>query len=143
MIRDVIAGQAIGRTIPAFFTDMNLEILVCVVTAVIVFVLAACFKQKYVDKEASVDKINNVLDALGIGVFAAAGDCVSRRAVPVCVQLQVRAALRWPLGVRLEVQGRGRRNGVRGAGQTFARLAEPSGDGRPDACRRCVLEDAA
>ena len=73
MLRDVIAGQSIGRKIPAFFTDMSLEIALCVATAVAVFLIAAVFKRQYVEKEAAVDKINNVLDALGIGVFAAAG----------------------------------------------------------------------
>lgn len=73
MTRDVIAGQAIGREIPAFFTDMGLEIIFCVVTAITVFIFAALFKRQYVEKEAFVDKINNVLDALGIGIFAAAG----------------------------------------------------------------------
>lgn len=72
-LRDVIAGQAIGRRIPAFFTDMNAEIVFCIITAVITFVIAAIFKRQYVEKEAAVEKINNVLDALGIGVFAAAG----------------------------------------------------------------------
>ena len=73
MLRDVIAGQSIGRKIPAFFTDMSVEITVCIITTVIVFVIAAIFKRQYVEKEAAVDRINNVLDALGIGVFAAAG----------------------------------------------------------------------
>ena len=73
MLRDVIAGQSIGRELPAFFTDMTVEIVICLVTTVVVFILAAVFKKKYVEKEAAVDKINNVLDALGIGVFAAAG----------------------------------------------------------------------
>lgn len=73
MLRDVIAGQSIGRRIPAFFTDMNLEIVFCIVTAIAVFVVAAVFKKQYVEKESAVDRINNVLDALGIGVFAAAG----------------------------------------------------------------------
>ena len=73
MLRDVIAGQSIGRELPAFFTDMTVEIVLCLVTAVVVFILAAAFKKKYVEKESAVDRINNVLDALGIGVFAAAG----------------------------------------------------------------------
>lgn len=73
MLRDVIAGQSIGREIPAFFTDMAMEIILCLVTAVVVFVIAAVFKRKYVEKEAAVDRMNNILDALGIGVFAAAG----------------------------------------------------------------------
>ena len=73
MLRDVLVGQAIGRSMPVFFTDMNTEIIVCICTATLMFVLAAIFKRKYVEEEATVDKINNVLDALGIGVFSAAG----------------------------------------------------------------------
>ena len=69
MLRDVIVGQSIGRRIPAFFTDMNLEIVFCIVTAIAVFVVAAVFKKQYVEKESAVDRINNVLDALGIGVL--------------------------------------------------------------------------
>ena len=73
MLRDVIAGRSIGRTLPIFFTDMTVEILLCLITAVIAFAIAAVFKREYVEKEATVDKINNILDALGIGVFAATG----------------------------------------------------------------------
>ena len=73
MIRDIIAGQAIGRDLPVFFTDMNLEIIVSILTASAVFLIAAMFKKLYVKEEATVEKINNILDALGIGVFAAAG----------------------------------------------------------------------
>lgn len=72
MIRDIIAGQAIDRAIPAFFT-MYTEIIVCICTATIMFLLAFIFKRKYVEEEMAVDRINNVLDALGIGVFSAAG----------------------------------------------------------------------
>ena len=73
MIRDIIAGQAIGRDLPVFFTDMNLEIILCILTAFAVFMIAARFKRLYVKEEAAVERINNILDALGIGVFAAAG----------------------------------------------------------------------
>jgi len=73
MLRDVLAGNAIGRDIPLFFTDMNTEIIVCICTATLMFLLAFIFKKKYVEEEASVDRINNILDALGLGVFAAAG----------------------------------------------------------------------
>ncbi len=73
MLRDMMAGQAIGRHIPAFFTDLKMEIIVCVLTAFAVFMIAFIFKDKYVKEEATVEKINNVLDALGLGVFAAAG----------------------------------------------------------------------
>ena len=72
MLRDIIAGGSIGRDIPAFFS-MYTEIIVCILTATLIFLLAAIFKRKYVEEEETVGKINNVLDALGIGVFSAAG----------------------------------------------------------------------
>ena len=73
LIRDVIAGPTIGKDIPAVFTDMKMEIIVCILTALVVFFLAMIFKERYVKEGATVEKINNVLDALGIGVFSAAG----------------------------------------------------------------------
>lgn len=73
ILRDVIAGNQIGRNLPIFFTELKMEIIVCVFTAFVVFWLAFIFKEKYVKEEAAVEKINNVLDALGLGVFAAVG----------------------------------------------------------------------
>ena len=78
LMRDVICGRAIGRTLPAFFDELWADgsVLICIGTAVLVFFIAAIFKRRYIDEEAEVDKINNVLDALGIGVFSGAG-CAS------------------------------------------------------------------
>ena len=73
ILRDMMAGQAIGRTIPAFFTELKMEIIVCVLTAFSVFLIAFVLKDKYVKEEETVGKINNVLDALGLGVFVCAG----------------------------------------------------------------------
>lgn len=74
MIRDIIAGQAIGRELPLVFTEeLKMSVIVSILTSLLMFFLAMIFKQKYVKEEATVDKINNVLDALGIGVFCAAG----------------------------------------------------------------------
>ena len=73
LIRDVIAGQSIGRELPVVFTSMKMEIIVCIFVAFIVFFLAMILKERYVKEEATVEKIINVLDALGIGVFSAAG----------------------------------------------------------------------
>ena len=73
VLRDMMAGQEIGRTMPAFFEGLEVEIIVCISTALVVFLLAFIFKDKYVKEEAAVDKINNVLDALGLGVFASMG----------------------------------------------------------------------
>ena len=73
ILRDVMVGQAIGRTIPVFFTDLKMEIIVCICTATIVFFVAMALKEKYVQEENAVERINNILDALGIGVFTVAG----------------------------------------------------------------------
>lgn len=73
LLRDIIAGQAIGRPLPVVLTDMNLELIVCIFTALAVFFLAKIFQRKYVEEEEAVNRINNILDALGIGVFTAAG----------------------------------------------------------------------
>ena len=73
ILRDVMAGNEIGRMIPIFFTELKMEIIVCVLTALAVFLLAFLQKERYVKEEVKVEKINNVLDALGLGVFAAVG----------------------------------------------------------------------
>lgn len=69
ILRDVM----MGRDLPLFFTSLKMEIIVCVLTALAVFLIASIFKEKYVREEAAVEKINNVLDALGLGVFASVG----------------------------------------------------------------------
>ena len=69
ILRDVIVGEKL----PVFFTSLKMEIIVCVLTAFVVFLLAFIFKERYVKEEATVEKINNVLDALGLGVFASVG----------------------------------------------------------------------
>lgn len=69
MTRDII----FSRDLPAFFTSMQVELVICVVTALVIFLAAAIFKHEYIAEEQTVNKINNVLDALGIGVFAAVG----------------------------------------------------------------------
>ena len=73
ILRDVMAGNEIGRMMPIFFTQLKMEIIVCVLTALTVFLVAFLLKEKYVKEEVKVEKINNVLDALGLGVFAAVG----------------------------------------------------------------------
>ncbi|MBR5143417.1 MAG: TRIC cation channel family protein [Clostridia bacterium] len=73
ILRDMIAGHEVGRMVPIFFTELKMEIIVCVLTALVVFLLAFLLKEKYVREEATVEKINNILDALGLGVFASVG----------------------------------------------------------------------
>ena len=73
LIRDMIAGESIGKVLPAVFTELQLEIVICILTALAVFFIAMATKEKYIKEETTVEKINNVLDALGIGVFSVMG----------------------------------------------------------------------
>lgn len=68
LMRDVIVGEGL----PALFS-MYLELIICIATSLVIFMAASFFKREYVNEEHAVNKINNVLDALGIGVFAATG----------------------------------------------------------------------
>ncbi|MBO5906961.1 MAG: trimeric intracellular cation channel family protein [Clostridia bacterium] len=68
LMRDVIVGEGL----PALFS-MHLELIICASTSLVIFIAAALFKREYVREEQTVNKINNVLDALGIGVFTATG----------------------------------------------------------------------
>ena len=68
LTRDLILGDGL----PALF-DMTLELSISVATAFVIFFAAFIFKKEYVAEEETVNKINNVLDALGIGIFAAVG----------------------------------------------------------------------
>ena len=76
MLRDVLAGSAIGLDRPWFFSgkpDANLYIIISVATSIAVFFVALVFKKAYVKEERLVRSVNNVLDAIGIGVFSAIG----------------------------------------------------------------------
>ncbi len=76
MLRDVLAGSAIGLDRPWFFSgepDANLYIIISVVTSIAVFFVALVFKKTYVREERLVRSVNNILDAIGIGVFSAIG----------------------------------------------------------------------
>ena len=68
LTRDIILGEGL----PAFFS-LSLYLTISVATALVMFLAAAIFKREYVKEEETVNKINNVLDALGIGVFTAVG----------------------------------------------------------------------
>lgn len=67
MIRDVMLNQ-----VPVFFTSY-LYVTICVLTSIIVFSVAAVFKNKFIENEALIDRINNIFDAMGIGAFAVSG----------------------------------------------------------------------
>ena len=82
LLRDVMVGASIGRIRPWLFSgssSANLYMILTVITALMVFLVAAIFKKRYVQEGNAVVSINNILDAVGIGVFAAIGTeaCVS------------------------------------------------------------------
>ena len=70
----------LGNTPPAFFTEYTVQIIVCVSVALAVFFCAAIFKRKYVNQENHINAINNIVDALGLGIFAVAGAAIAYEA---------------------------------------------------------------
>lgn len=68
IVRDIL----IGCLPPRMFSDYR-YVLAAVVTAVIVFVVAFIFREPYRKSEKAVDEINNIFDALGLGVFTVMG----------------------------------------------------------------------
>jgi uncharacterized membrane protein YeiH len=68
ILRDIF----IGNTPPLFFGLFYL-IIVSVITSTVVFLIATIFKKQYVKNEDFVQRINNYLDAAGLGVFVISG----------------------------------------------------------------------
>ncbi|MBQ8765220.1 MAG: trimeric intracellular cation channel family protein [Clostridia bacterium] len=68
LTRDVI----LGFSPPAFFS-MKSYILISAVIAVIVFFFARKFSHTYLENESRIEHINDVFDALGLGIFAVMG----------------------------------------------------------------------
>ena len=71
-LRDVL----LGRFPPAMFSNY-VYVTVSIVTALIVFIAARLLAERYRLNEAAIDQINNIFDALGLGVVAVVGVEVS------------------------------------------------------------------
>lgn len=67
-LRDVL----IGHFPPRMFTNYQ-YLLLAAICALAVFGLARRFKEQYVRRESTIEHINNVFDAIGLGVFAVSG----------------------------------------------------------------------
>ena len=67
-LRDVL----IGYFPPRMFTNFHYVLLACL-CALVVFVIARVYKERYVAREKMIEQINNVFDAVGLGVFAVSG----------------------------------------------------------------------
>lgn len=75
MLRDVM----LGMTPPAVFQN-GIYVLMAAGTALAVFLLAFLFQEKYLMGEQTIDQINNVFDALGLGAFTVIGVQVAMEA---------------------------------------------------------------
>lgn len=75
ILRDTMVNEGLPRF---FLVDMRVDIIVCLATALAVFIAARALKKKYVVNEETVNNINNVLDAIGLGIFASGGTEVCR-----------------------------------------------------------------
>ena len=68
MIRDIMLGETPPRIFQAHGT-----LLLALVTALIVFAIAYFARDIYSRQQVVVDKVNNVFDAMGLGVFTVTG----------------------------------------------------------------------
>ena len=75
ILRDTMVNEGLPRF---FLVDMRVDIIVCLATALAVFIAARALKKNYVVNEETVNNINNVLDAIGLGIFASGGTEVCR-----------------------------------------------------------------
>lgn len=70
VIRDLI----LDLPTPGFFTpSYRPAIITCLITVVIVIAFAMCFKRVFIEKEALINKLNNYIDAVGLGAFTVSG----------------------------------------------------------------------
>ena len=67
-IRDIL----LGRTPAAMFSNFT-YVTVAIATALAVFLVARRLKERYLSREALIEQINNVFDALGLGAFTVVG----------------------------------------------------------------------
>lgn len=68
LTRDVVLSFS-----PPGFFNMKSYILISVIIAVIVFLFARKFSHTYLENELRIEHINDVFDALGLGIFAVMG----------------------------------------------------------------------
>ena len=67
-LRDVL----IGHFPPRMFTNFHYVLLSCI-CALTVFIIARIFKERYIERERLIEQVNNVFDAIGLGIFAVSG----------------------------------------------------------------------
>lgn len=68
IIRDIVLGQTPPRIFQAHGT-----LMLALITSLIIFAMAYFARGIYSSRQAVVDKVNNVFDAMGLGVFTVTG----------------------------------------------------------------------
>ena len=66
ILRDIL----LGKVPPRFFTEYQIEVLICLASALSVFIFAAIFKRTFLEEERRIGFVNNFFDAAGLGIFA-------------------------------------------------------------------------
>ena len=74
-VRDIL----IGHFPPRMFSNGR-YVLLAIFCALIVFVIARIFKERYIAMEKEIEHINGVFDAIGLGVFAVSGASIGMEA---------------------------------------------------------------
>ena len=69
---EVLLGDFAAEMMTMLISEA-LRVLLACLCAIIVFAIARTFKERYVARERMIEQINNVFDAIGLGVFAVSG----------------------------------------------------------------------
>ncbi len=72
----VVRDLLLGINPPAIFTDFT-TFLIAMVVAVLIFVIAYIFKEKFNSFKTKIEVVNNVFDAIGLSAFVVIGSEVS------------------------------------------------------------------
>lgn len=68
IVRDIL----IGALPPRMFSDYR-YVLTAIIVSLVVFIVAYIFRKEYQKSESVVDSINNIFDAIGLGIFTVTG----------------------------------------------------------------------
>lgn len=68
LLRDMIFSFS-----PPVIFGLKWYLLICVIVSVIVFLIARKYSKTYLENETKIEHINDIFDALGLGIFAVMG----------------------------------------------------------------------
>lgn len=68
LLRDIIFSFS-----PPVIFGLKWYLLICVIVSVIVFLIARKYSKTYLENETKIEHINDIFDALGLGIFAVMG----------------------------------------------------------------------